>query len=62
MKKLPKLLNQAELARRIFPNNENAPILLSMKLRGTTYNRITDEDKENIIKEVERLLEEVKKL
>ena len=57
---IPKLINKAELARRLFPNNKNAPVLLNMKLKGTYYNRITDQDKANIIKEVENLLEEIK--
>lgn len=62
IKDLPRLINKAELARRIFPGNENAPILLNKKLKGTSYNRITEQDKDNIIREVERLLEEVKKI
>ena len=57
---IPKLINKADLARRLFPNNKIAPVLLNMKLKGTSYNRITDQDKANIIKEVENLLEEIK--
>jgi len=59
---IPKLINKAELARRLFPNNKNAPVLLNMKLKGTYYNRVTEKDKANIIKEIENLLEEVKSI
>jgi len=60
MKQLPKILNKSEIARRIFPNNQNAPVLLNMKLSGVNRNRVTDEDREAIIKELEQAIAEIK--
>ncbi|MGJ1196301.1 hypothetical protein ACR777_10400 [Sphingobacterium spiritivorum] len=62
MKKLPKILNKAELARAMWPDKSAAPVLLNTKLTGANYNRITQEDKEAIVKELEKAIEEVKSL
>ncbi|MGJ1499631.1 hypothetical protein ACR79R_20125 [Sphingobacterium spiritivorum] len=60
MKKLPKILNKAELARAIWPDKPAAPVLLNTKLTGVNYNRITQEDKEAIVKELEKAIQQVR--
>lgn len=59
MIELPKLLNKAELARQIFPSNDSAPVLLNMKLKGTNRNRITEDDKEAILKAIDKARKEI---
>lgn len=44
------LVNKAELARQMFPNNKNAKAYLSDKLAGRQQKRITKKDLEKIEK------------
>ena len=41
---LPKLINQAELARILWPNNKSAPQKFSDKLANRQGKKITDQD------------------
>ena len=44
------LINRAELARRMFPNNKTPEQALQAKLLNTQNKRITDKDCENVIR------------
>lgn len=62
MKTLPKILNKAEIARELYPNNSAAPVYLSNKLAGKNRLQITNEDKNEIIKLLNSAIDEVKKM
>ena len=44
------LINRAELARRMFPNNKTPEQALNSKLRNVQNKKITDKDCENVIR------------
>lgn len=62
MTKLPKIINASQLANKLYPNNKNAKVALNAKLKEINYNKITDEDKEKIIEELQKAIAEIKRL
>ncbi|MGJ1366297.1 hypothetical protein [Sphingobacterium spiritivorum] len=62
MKKLPKILNKAELARAMWPDKGSAPVLLNMKLSGINRNSLTSDDKQAMIFQLEKAIEDIKAL
>ena len=57
MIELPKILNKAELARKLYPDNSNAPANLNNKLNGSNRQSFTEADRKQIL----IILEETKK-
>lgn len=53
---LPKIINKAELARKMGIEPQN----LNNKLKGTNRQSFTNEDKENLIEVLKSALEEIK--
>jgi len=62
MKILPKILNKAEIARELYPNNSAAPVYLSNKLASKNRLQLTLDDKNEIIKLLYTAIDEVKKM
>ncbi len=48
------LINRAELARRMFPNNKNPEQSLNSKLMNVQNKRITEKDCENVIEIIKK--------
>lgn len=55
------LINRAELARRMFPNNKTPEQALQAKLMEIQNKRITDKDSENVIRILRELLNKIQK-
>ena len=55
------LINRAELARRMFPNNKTPEQALQAKLMEIQNKRITDKDCENVIRILKELLNKIQK-
>ncbi len=55
------LINRAELARRMFPNNKTPEQALQAKLMKIQNKRITDRDCENVIRILKELLNKIQK-
>lgn len=62
MIELPKLINKAELARILYPDNSNAPASLNNKLKGTNRQRFTEEDKQKTIEALKKTIQELEDL
>lgn len=55
------LINRAELARRMFPNNKTPEQALNSKLKNVQNKKITDKDCENVIRILRELLNKIQK-
>lgn len=55
------LINKAELARRMFPNNKAADRNLDNKLAENKYRRLTEKDCESVMKIFGRFCEQIKR-
>ena len=55
------LINRAELARRMFPNNKTPKQALQAKLMKIQNKRITDKDCENAIRILKELFNKIQK-
>ena len=62
MIQLPKIINKAELARKLFPDNPSAPQLLNDKLKGSNRNKFSESDKAEAIRVIEEMLQELKQI
>lgn len=56
---IPKLINQAELARILWPNNKSAEQYLADKLAGRQRKKLTDADKIRIKQAIQHVLDEL---
>jgi len=53
---IPKIINKAELARLMYPENKSAPQLLADKLNGRQGKRITKIDQDKIKEAIRKML------
>lgn len=59
MKTIPKIINQAELARLLWPNNRSAEQYLADKLAGRQRKKLTDNDRLRIKQALQSALDEL---
>lgn len=55
------LINRAELARRMFPNNQTPEQALNSKLKNVQNKKITEKDCKNVIRILKELLNKIQK-
>ena len=55
------LINRAELARRMFPNNQTPEQALNSKLKKVQNKKLTEKDCENVIRILKDLLNKIQK-